>query len=91
MAFGMFTNFAYLAFLLWALLTAPAGPHHPPAFGTPNNLSSTMIYGYSIFLLIVQNMLKNPNKKDYQKTISYVYLIAILTYAFMLTVGGFGT
>ena len=89
-ALGIFTIIAYLMFIFWAFLTAPKGPERIPLTGDPVNLIYVLIQSYSVCSLVVQNMLKNPNKGEYKKIIRYLFVTAGVVCTLILVFGGYG-
>lgn len=45
---------------------------------------------YSVHDFLVQNIIKNPNRQDYQKMVTQTFTFGTLSYAFV-ALGGFGT
>lgn len=44
---------------------------------------------YSVHDFLVQNIIKNPNRQDYQKMVTQTFTFGTLSYAFV-ALGGFG-
>jgi hypothetical protein len=74
---------------VWAQSTSPSGPKTVPVTGYPITMASTLIMGYSIHDFLVQNIVKNPSRKDYQKIVGITFIIGILACVY-LTLGSFG-
>lgn len=90
LAYGIISIVTYLLFLLWAFFTAPAGPHSVPVEGPSVTLIATLMMGYSIHDFLVQNLIKNPRRYEYQGVVKATFFLGTIAYAYM-TFGSFGT
>ena len=89
MAYGMISVVIYMIFELWAFLTVPSGPNVVPTEGPPVTLIATLMLGYSIHDLLVQTLIKNPRKHEYQGVVRNTFIFGTLGYAYM-TFGCYG-
>lgn len=90
LAYGIISIITYVIFLLWAHITAPAGPKVVPATGPPYQLASALFMAYSIHDFLIQNILKNPKREQYQGIVNVTFLIGTIAYTYM-ALGSFGT
>ena len=90
LAYGIISIIGYVIFLVWAQATAPEGPKTVVPIGRPSLLAATLIMAYSIHDFMVQNIIKNPRRNEYQSVVKYTFIIGTLVYAF-ITLGSFGT
>jgi hypothetical protein len=89
LAYGIVSIVTYILFLAWALITAPSGPRVVPAFGPPVTLTATLMMGYSIHDFLVQNLIKNPRRYEYQGVVKSTFIYGTIAYAYF-TYGSFG-
>lgn len=89
LAYGIISIVTYLAFIAWALITAPPGPKSVPETGPPVTLLATLMMGYSIHDFLVQNLIKNPRRYEYQGVVKSTFFLGTLAYVYM-TMGSFG-
>ena len=75
MAIGTAAFVLYLVFLVWTLVTAPAGPNSIPETGPPYTLAATLISGLEIHDFAAQNVLKVADKSKYQLVIKASFLM----------------
>ena len=90
LAYGIISIVTYLLFLVWAFFTAPSGPNTVPVAGPPVTLIATLMMGYSIHDFLVQNLIKNPRRYEYQGVVKSTFFLGTLAYAYM-TFGSYGT
>ena len=83
LASGIITIIAYMIFLTWAQITAPKGPRSVPMFGEPMNMSAFLILAFTIHSFMPQNMLKNPEREQYQRAIGFTFLIGVIIYIYV--------
>ena len=90
LAYGIISIISYVLFLVWAQFTASAGPKTVPASGNPDVLAATLMMAYSIHDFLVQNIIKNPRRNEYQSAVVATFAIGTSAYIF-IAFGAFGT
>jgi hypothetical protein len=89
LAYGIISIVGYLAFLVWAQVTAPSGPKTVPLNVEPVSLASTLIMAYSIHDFLVANIIKNPSREQYHGIVRWTFVIGTAAYIF-IALGSFG-
>lgn len=90
LAFGAISFIFYFILLIWTHFSAPKGEKSVPMFEEPFSLASTLIMAYSIHDFLVQNIIKNPNRHEYQKMVIQTFTFGTLSYTF-IALSSFGT
>jgi hypothetical protein len=80
MAFGVLSIVLFVAFMIWAFATAPAGPKSVPVFGPPFVLAATLVNAYEIHDFFVQNVIKNPRRHEYHSIVKWTFGLGALVY-----------
>lgn len=80
----------YVIFLVWAQTTAPVGTKRVAAVGEPMELAATLMMAFSIHGFLVSNILRNPDREQYNRIVGKTFFIGTLIYIF-IAYGSFGT
>ena len=83
LAIGILSIISYICFLLWSHFTSPSGPRVVPTFGYPELLAATLLMAFSIHDFLVQNIIKNPNKQQYQCIVNTTFIAGTLAYIYI--------
>ena len=71
------------------MVSAPPGPKTVPTTGSPLLMLTSLMMGYSIHDFLVQNLIKNPRRSEYQGVVKSTFTIGTSLYILM-AMGSFG-
>ena len=89
LAWGIISIITYVAFIAWSIVTAPPGPNTVPTTGPWVVIASSLMMGYSVHDFLVQNLIKNPRRHEYQGVVKSTFVLGTLAYLYM-SFGSFG-
>ena len=91
LAFGIFSIFMYLVFIVWVLFSAPEGDKQLTNDGDPVQFASILMTAYAIQFVFPQNIIKNPNREQYVAIAVTATMLPTIIYAFIAIAGSYGT
>ena len=84
LAYGIISIIVYLAFLVWALISAPSGGKRiEPVEPEFVDLAASLTMAFAIQTIVDEVLLKNTTPNKYSRCILMVSFISILTYLFI--------
>lgn len=84
LAFGIISIIAYIMFLCWSQVTTPNGPSRVEPFGSGYvSYAAVILTAFSTHDFIIQVIIHNPDRSQYQKIIAYTYALAGFIYIFI--------
>jgi hypothetical protein len=91
MAYGIISIFAYMAFLIWVVTTAPRAEISWKPFGTNlYDFGATTSLAFAIQAFFIPVLMKNPLKSKHSLLTLIAYLIGGGIYFYISFMGSFG-